>query len=87
MFKRLRKYFLYSIIGHVNDIPTTKLFTGIPRKTQSKYYMLSLTEYVWEFQNNALWDILKYMSIGEIQCKDGKQEDTTFSISAYLYTL
>ena len=43
-------------IGHVNNIPTMQLFTGIPRNTQSKSYMLSLTECVWEFPNNALWD-------------------------------
>ena len=23
---------------------------------KSKFYMLSLSEFVWEFQNNALWD-------------------------------
>ena len=45
-----------SRIGHVNNIPTMQLFTGIPRNTQSKCYMLSLTECVWEFRNNALWD-------------------------------
>ena len=28
----------------------------MPRNTQSKFYMLSLTECVREFQNNALWD-------------------------------
>ena len=43
-------------IGHVNNIPTMQLFTGIPRNTQSKSYMLSLTECVWEFPNAALWD-------------------------------
>ena len=31
-------------------------FTGISRNAQSKSYMLSLTECVWELQNNALWD-------------------------------
>ena len=41
-------------IGHVNNIPTMQLFTGIPKNTQSKSYMLSLTECVWDFQNNAL---------------------------------
>ena len=43
-------------ILHVNNIPTMQFFTGISRNTQSKSYMLSLTECVWEFQNNALWD-------------------------------
>ena len=43
-------------IGHVNNIPTMQSFTGISRNTQSKSYMLSLTECIWEFWNNALWD-------------------------------
>ena len=46
----------HGTIGHVNNIPTMQSFTGIFRKTQSKSYMLSLTEGVWEFQNNAFWD-------------------------------
>ena len=40
-------------IGHVNNI---RFSTGISRYTQSKSYMLSLTDCVREFQNNALWD-------------------------------
>ena len=28
--------------------------------TQSKAYMLSLTDYTWEFLNNALWDTVGY---------------------------
>ena len=43
-------------IGHINNIPTMQLFTGISRHTQSKSYMLSLTECVWKLRNNALWD-------------------------------
>ena len=43
-------------IGHVSDVPSMQLITGISRNTQSISYMLSLTECVWEFQNNALWD-------------------------------
>ena len=43
-----------------DTIPTMKFFTGISGTTQSKSYMISLTEYVWEFQNNALWDTLKH---------------------------
>ena len=31
-------------------------FTGNSENTQSKSYMLSLTEYLWEFQNDALLD-------------------------------
>ena len=44
------------VIGHVNNNPTMQLITGITRNTQSKSYTLSLTECVWEFRNNALWD-------------------------------
>ena len=33
-----------------------QFFTGISRNTQYKSYMLSLTECVRDFQNNALWD-------------------------------
>lgn len=43
-------------IGHVNNVPTMQFFTGISRNTQSKPYMLSMTEWVWEFRNDALWD-------------------------------
>ena len=44
-------------IGHVDNIPSTQFFfTGISRNTQSKSYMLSLTECVQDFQNNALCD-------------------------------
>ena len=43
-------------IGHVNDIPPMQFLIGISRNTQSKSYILSLTECVWEFKNNALWD-------------------------------
>ena len=47
---------LFIIIRHVNNIPTMQYFTGISRNTQSKSYMLPLTECDWDFQNNALWD-------------------------------
>ena len=36
------------LIGHDNNIPTMQFFTGIPGNPQS------LTECVWEFQNDAL---------------------------------
>ena len=42
--------------SHSQQFPTMQIFTGISRNTQSKLYMLSLTECVWGFQNNALWD-------------------------------
>ena len=44
------------VIGHVNSIPMLQFFTRISRNTQSNSYMLSLTECVREFRNNALWD-------------------------------
>ena len=44
------------ILELVNNIPTMPFLTGISRNTQSKSYTLSLTEYVWEFRDNALWD-------------------------------
>ena len=47
---------LQIIIGHVNNISTMQFFTGISRNTQSKSYMLSLSECVWGFENDALWD-------------------------------
>ena len=43
-------------IGHFNNTPTMQYFTGISKNTQSKSHTLSLTERIWEFQNNALWD-------------------------------
>mgnify|MGYP001801283614 CR=1 FL=1 len=44
-------------IGHVKNVPTMQLFTGISRNTQSKSNMLSLSECVWEFRNNAPIDM------------------------------
>ena len=44
------------LTGHVNNIPIMQFFTGISRYTQANSNMLSLIEYVWEFQNNVLWD-------------------------------
>ena len=46
----------YLDIEHVNNIPTMQYFNGTSRNTQSKLYMWSSTECVWDFQNNALWD-------------------------------
>ena len=37
---------------HVDNIPTMQFFAGISTKS----YTPSLTEWVWDFQNNALWD-------------------------------
>ena len=56
MLSQLIIIIVWVTIGHVNNISTMQFFTGISRNTQSKSYILSLTECVWEFQNNALWD-------------------------------
>ena len=40
----------------MENILTTQIFNRIPRKTRSKLYMQLSTEYVREFQNNALWE-------------------------------
>ena len=45
-----------SPIRLVNNIPTMQFSNGISRNTQSKSYILSFTECVWDFQNKALWD-------------------------------
>ena len=47
-------YVLINSIGHVNNISTNS------RNTQSKSCTLSLTECVWEFRNNALWNTHKH---------------------------
>ena len=49
-------HFMALQIGQVNNIPAMQFLSRISRNTQSKSYMLSLTECVWDFQNNALWD-------------------------------
>ena len=46
----------FAPIAHVNNVPTMQFFTGISRNTETKSYMLSFTECVWEFRSNALWD-------------------------------
>ena len=48
----------FAPIAHVNNVPTMQFFTGISRNTETKSYMLSFTECVWEFRSNALWDTL-----------------------------
>ena len=55
-FYPVNNYKTVGTIGHVNIIPTMQFFAGIFRNTRSKLYMLSLTECVWDFQNNALWE-------------------------------
>ena len=44
------------VIGHDNNIPTMQFFAGFSKNTQPQSYILSLTECVWVFRNNALWD-------------------------------
>ena len=67
-------------IGHVNNIPTMQNFTGISRNTRSKSYVLSLTECVWEFQNNALWDTHEHALFHEqlSSCKAAATTQATF---------
>ena len=48
--------FAFVSIGHVNTILSMYYFTGFSRNTQSILHMPSLTESVWVFRNNALWD-------------------------------
>ena len=48
-------------MGHANNIPTMQFFTGISKNTQSKSYMLPLTECVRDFRNIALWDTIQLM--------------------------
>ena len=48
--------------GACYNIPTMQFFTGISRNTQSKSSMLSLTECVWNFQNDAFWDTINMPS-------------------------
>ena len=50
-----------SPIWRINEYPATHYFTGISRNTQSKSYMLSLAERVWEFRSHALRDTLLYI--------------------------
>ena len=42
--------------GMLTTFPQCKFLHWISRNTQSKSYMVSLTECVRDFQNNALWD-------------------------------
>ena len=64
--------FVPIIIRHVNNIPTMQLFTGISRNNQSKSYMLPLTECVWEFRNNALWDTHSHALILVVFVSNGR---------------
>ena len=60
VFTQLKKIVINLFgIGRVNNIPTKQFLIGISKNTQPKSYMLSLTECVWEFLNNALWDTHK----------------------------
>ena len=41
---------------HLNDIPRMQFSLSFPVYS----YELSSTKYVWEYTNNALWDIVKH---------------------------
>ena len=69
------------LIGHVNNIPTMPFFIEISRNTHSKLYMLSLTEYAWDFQNNTLWDT-HYINIAIL-----RQTQALFTESVWLLPL
>ena len=45
-------YAIWKAIGHIHNIPTMQFFTGrgVSRNTQSKSYMLSSTDCVWDFK-------------------------------------
>ena len=69
-------------IGHVNNIPTEQLCTGMSRNTQSKSYMLTMA-WVWDFQSIAMWDThnMPSWTVGkELFCEDDttKAKVTTF---------
>ena len=55
-YKRIHQENCMSI-GHDNNIQTIQSLTGFSRNTQSKSYMLKLTEFFLDFPNGALWDI------------------------------
>ena len=40
----------------VNYIPTMQFLTGVSINIQSKSYMLSLTDCIWEFRDDVLFD-------------------------------
>ena len=42
-------------MGHVNNIPTLQSLLDFP-EILSQNHILSVTECVWDFQTNALWD-------------------------------
>ena len=51
------------LIGHVYNIPTTQFWAASTRDPQSQSFMLLMTEYVWESQNNAFWDCFHLMHL------------------------
>ena len=60
-----------NIIPHVINIPTMQSFTGTSNYTQSKSYILSLTECLREFRNNSLWDIRQHALFCHKFCAHG----------------
>ena len=66
--------------GHVNNIPKMQFVTGISRNAPSQSYMLSLTECVWDFQNNSLWDTYLHALLVRISltvCKSAEKGHTS----------
>ena len=63
--KQISSVFEENLYGHVNIVHMMQFINAISRNTQSKTYMLSLTECVWEFQNHALWDTHWHVLLGE----------------------
>ena len=52
-------------VGHVNNIPTMQVFTGISRNTQSKPLYAIIGMYLHGFEKRILPDINKRSSLGE----------------------
>ena len=66
-----------------------RLFTEISRNTQSKPYMLSLTECVWDFQNSELWDThcMPFWALLPLVCPGHRLTFQIFVISMSLVCL
>ena len=79
-------------LEHINNIPVTQCFTGISRNTQSKSYILSLTECVWNFQImhqgiliNILWSAYSLRGLGSIPSletpRDGEMDPSLVQLN------
>ena len=63
-----------------------QLFAGISRNAQSKSYMLSFTECVWDFQNSALKDTHWHALFGMLTLKLSSRSLKIPSSDAYDHT-